>query len=156
MRPRTPEMLWALSRSLHRAGWPTLARLVKTANWAIHKCLLPAEAIVGEDIILEHYALGIVIHPQATIGDRCRIYHHVTLAAESPIGSGHRIVLGDGVTIGAHAIVIARPNRSLHIGDGSMLGAGSVLTRDIPPGEVWAGNPARKLRDVAGEHGGTN
>ncbi len=148
MRPRSPELLWAWSRSLHRAGWPRLARMVKTLNWAVHKCLLPAEATVGRDVTLEHYALGIVIHPQVVIGDRCRIYHHVTLASESPIGSGHKIFLGHGVTIGAHSIVVARGYSSLHIGDGSILGAGSVLTRDIPPGEVWAGNPARKLRDT--------
>ncbi len=141
-----PELLWALSRSLH-GKHPRLARAVKALNWFIYKCLLPAEAIVGQNIILEHYALGIVLHPQVTIGDDCRIYHHVTLAAESCIGSGHRVILGDRVTIGAHSIVIARSNSTLRIGDGSVLGAGSVLTRDIPPHEIWAGNPARKIKD---------
>jgi serine acetyltransferase len=149
MRPRTPEALWGLSRGLHRRGWKVAARAVKTLNWAVHKCLLPAEAEVGEGLVLEHYALGIVLHPQVTIGDGCRIYHHVTLAAESAIGSEHRIVLGRNVTIGAHSVVIARSNTTLTIGDGSVLGAGSVLTRDIPPGEVWAGNPARKIRDIS-------
>jgi len=148
VRPRTPEALWALSRHLHRRGWKFAARAVKTFNWALHKCLLPAEAEVGEGLVLEHYALGIVMHPQVTIGDGCRIYHHVTLAAESVIGSEHRIVLGRNVTVGAHSIIIARSNTSLSIGDGSVLGAGSVLTRDIPPHEVWAGNPARKIKDL--------
>lgn len=148
MRPRTPEQLWALSRALHQRGWPTLARLAKTGNWMLHKCLLPAEAYVGRGLILEHYALGVVIHPQATIGDGCRIYHHVTLAAETWIGSPHRIVLGDRVMVGAHIIVVARSNASLTIGDGVIIGAGSVVTKNGPAGEVWAGNPARKLRDV--------
>lgn len=146
MRPRTPELLWALSRSLHQRGWCFLARGVKTVNWFLHKCLLPAEAVVGEGVVLEHYALGIVLHPQVTIGKGCRIYHHVTLAAESPIGSEHRIIVGDGVTVGAHSVVVARANTTLCLGDGSTLGAGSVLTRDLPPGEIWAGNPARKIR----------
>ncbi|MBE2203390.1 MAG: serine acetyltransferase [Chthoniobacterales bacterium] len=128
-------------------GWPFAARLVKTLNWAIHKCLLPAEAIVGEGVILEHHALGIVMHPQVTIGDGSRIFHHVTLAAECCIGAEHRIVLGRDVTIGAHSIVIARTGHSLHIGDGSVLGAGSVLTHDIPSGQIWAGNPARFLKN---------
>lgn len=148
MRPRLPEALWRYSRALHRRGWPQAARLLKTLNWALNKCLLPAEAEVGEGVILEHYALGIVMHPQVTLGDRCRIYHHVTLASESPIGSGHRIILEEGVTIGAHSIVIGRGNKTLRIGEGSILGAGSVLTKDIPAGEVWAGNPARKIRDL--------
>ncbi len=148
MRPRTPEQLWALSRRLHRGGWLQLARLVKLANWMLHKCLLPAEAVVGENLLLEHYALGVVIHPQVTIGDSCRIFHHVTLAAESAIGSEHRIVLGNGVTIGAHSIVVARHDHSLHLGEGSVLGAGSVLLTNVPPFQVWAGNPAAKIKDI--------
>ena len=39
-------------------------------------------------------------------------------------------ITGKGVTIGEHAIV----------------GAGSVVAKDIPAGEIWAGNPAKKLR----------
>lgn len=147
MRPRTPEQIWALSRKLHAAGWTRLSRCLKMLNWLIHKCLLPAEAIVGKDVLLEHYALGVVMHPQVTIGDNCRIFHHVTFAAETAIGSEYRIVLGNNVTIGAHSIIVARKDASLHIGEGSFLGAGSVLLHDIPPYEVWAGNPARKIKD---------
>ena len=145
MRPRTPEQLWALSRYLYRRGYPTLARVVKMVNWLLHKCLLPFEAEVGKNVVLEHYALGIVLHPQVTIGDNCRIYHHVTLASESAIGSEHRIILGSNVTVGAHSIVVSRGNTSLHIGNGGTLGAGAVLLSDIPANEVWAGNPAHKI-----------
>jgi acetyltransferase-like isoleucine patch superfamily enzyme len=38
------------------------------------------------------------------------------------------------------------------IGEGAMIGAGSVVTKDVPAGELWAGNPARFMRKVnAGE-----
>ncbi len=148
MSQRLPERLWAISRSLHHNGHPQVARLLKTLNWAIHKCLLPPEAIVGKNVILEHHALGIVMHPQVTLGDDCRIYHHVTLAAECCIGSEHRIILGRNVCIGAHSIVVARAGQSLHMGDNSVLGAGAVLTKSIPPNEVWAGNPAKFVRTV--------
>jgi serine acetyltransferase len=126
-----------------------LARIIKTLNYYLHGCLLPFEADVGNYLILEHYALGVVIHPQVKIGNRCRIYHHVTLAAESSIGSNHFIIVEDDVTIGAHSIVVARPNKSLRIGRRSAIGAGSVVTRDVPPGEVWAGNPAKFLKKVS-------
>jgi len=152
MRPRTPERLWALSRSLHARGWVRAARMVKTFNYLAPRALLPAEAKVGNEIILEHYALGIVIHPNVVIGDRCRIYHHVTLASESVIGSPNCIIIGDDVTIGAHSIVIPRMNTTLTLGNRSILGAGSVLTKSIPPGEVWAGNPARKIGYERPEH----
>lgn len=146
-RLRTPEQLWVASRWLYARGFSRLARSIKFLNYLLHKTLLPMEAKVGADITLEHYGLGVVIHPQVEIGFGCRIYHHVTLAAESWIGSPHRIIIGDRVTIGAHSIVLARPNATLRIGDGSTIGAGSVVTKDVPAGEVWAGNPARKLRD---------
>ncbi len=148
MRLHSPELLWKWSRDLHRRGWKLPARIVKTLNFALHKCLLPAEAEVGDGVILEHYAMGIVMHPQVRIGNRCRVYHQVTLAGETWIGSPHFIMLEDDVTIGAHSIVVARPNQSLTIGCKSVLGAGSVLTKDIPPFEIWAGNPARKIGDV--------
>ena len=148
MRPKTPDRLWSLGRRLHRAGWPLLARGVKTLNYYLHGCLLPAEAEVGGGVILDHYALGVVMHPQVKIGNCCRIYHHVTLASESCIGSEHFIILEDGVTIGAHSIVIARSNKTLRVGKGSVIGAGSVLTKDVPAGEVWAGNPAKFIRST--------
>lgn len=145
MRLHTPELLWKWSRALHRRGCKRLARVVKTLNYVFHKCLLPAEAEVGCGVILEHYALGTVMHPQVRIGHGCRIYHHVTLAGETWIGSPHVITLEDEVTIGAHSIIVARPNTSLTIGRRSILGAGSVLTKDMPANEIWAGNPARKI-----------
>lgn len=148
MRPRTPEQLWRLSRRLHARGWSRAARCVKILNYFLHKTLLPVDAVVGHGIILEHYALGLVIHPQVEIGDDCRIYHHVTLASETWIGSPHKIIIGHRVTIGAHSIVVARSNETLRIGDGAVVGAGSVVTKDVPPGEVWVGNPARKLREA--------
>ena len=148
MKGQPHEQLWALSRRLHATGFVRLARAVKALNWMIYKCLLAAEAKVGPGVILEHYALGIVIHPQVEIGSNCRIYHHVTLASETWIGSPFKIRLGNDVTIGAHSIVVGRSNTDLTIGDGSFLGAGAVLTKSMPPGEVWAGNPAKKLRMV--------
>jgi serine acetyltransferase len=92
--------------------------------------------------------MGVVLHPQVKIGDRCRIYHHVTLASESCIGSEHFVILEDEVTIGAHSIVIARSNSTLRIGKGAIVGAGSVVTKDVPSEQVWAGNPARFLRET--------
>lgn len=51
--------------------------------------------------------------------------------------------IGNDVWIGNRAIVL----QGVSIGTGSVIGAGSVVTHDIPPYEIWAGNPARKIRD---------
>lgn len=48
------------------------------------------------------------------------------------------VVIGRRVFIGGHCIIL----KGVHIGDDAVIGAGSVVTRDIPSGEIWAGNPA--------------
>lgn len=49
--------------------------------------------------------------------------------------------IGNDVWIGTRCIVKA----GVSIGDGAILGMGSVLTKDVPPYEIWAGNPAKKI-----------
>jgi len=53
------------------------------------------------------------------------------------------IVLEDNVWIGANAVIL----KGVHIGTGSIIGAGAVVNRPVPPMEIWAGVPARKIRD---------
>jgi acetyltransferase-like isoleucine patch superfamily enzyme len=36
--------------------------------------------------------------------------------------------------------------KGVHIGDGAIIAAGSVVTKDVPPYEIWGGNPARFLK----------
>lgn len=52
------------------------------------------------------------------------------------------VLIGNDVWIGAHSIILP----GVTIGDGSIIGAGSVLTSDVPPYSIWVGNPARLLR----------
>ena len=58
------------------------------------------------------------------------------------------IRVGNDVWIGAGATIL----KGVHIGDGSVVGAGAVVTRDVGIREVWAGNPARKIRDRFAAH----
>lgn len=55
------------------------------------------------------------------------------------------IIIGDNVYIGDGVIILASCQK---IGSNSVIGAGSVVTEDVPKNEVWAGNPARFIRDI--------
>jgi len=48
----------------------------------------------------------------------------------------------EGASIGSSVTILCE----VTIGTGATVGAGSVVTKDIPPGEVWTGNPARFIR----------
>ncbi len=138
----SPELIWSWSRSLHACGFRRSARVVKTVNFLVFKCLLPAEAEVAGPVDLRHWALGTVIHPNVTFGRNVTIFHNVTIAGETWLGSPHRVRIGDGATLGVGCLIIPRVDRGLTIGEGAMIAAGAVVTRDVPPGHIAVGVPA--------------
>lgn len=54
------------------------------------------------------------------------------------------IFVCDNVFIGAHSIIL----KGVTIGEAAIVGAGSVVTKSIPPREIWAGNPAKFIRKI--------
>ena len=140
-----PAKLWWWSCLAHRRKLKIVGRLLKTVNFFMFKAILPPQAEIHPDIALEHYGMGIVIHPNVVIGRRVKIYHNVTLAAETWIGSPYKIVIGDDVVIGAGAIVIARSDTGLTIGNNARIGAGAVVTKDVPENATVVGSAARVI-----------
>jgi acetyltransferase-like isoleucine patch superfamily enzyme len=55
------------------------------------------------------------------------------------------ITIGDDVFIGANSIVL----KGVTIGDRAIIGAGSVIAKNIPADQIWAGNPAKFIRDIS-------
>jgi len=129
--------------------------------------------VVGEDVVVrppfwcdygDRIALGdrtfvnfncvMLDVAEITVGAACQIASGVQLVtAEHPIDPGPRragwesarpIVVGDNVWLCAGVIVCP----GVTIGDDSVIGAGSVVTRDIPPGVVAFGSPARVIREI--------
>lgn len=85
-----------------------------------------------------------------TIGDHCFIGHGVMFINDVHPPSGDSdnwkpTVVGDRVSIGSNATIMP-----VEIGEGAMVGAGAVVTKDVPPWTVVAGNPAVPIRKVDG------
>ena len=111
---------------------------------------------LGERSFVNFDAVMLDVAP-ITIGADCQLATRVQLlTATHPIDAASRatmwewgepIVLEDGVWLGGGVIVLP----GVTIGAGTVVGAGAVVTRDLPPGVVAVGNPARVLRAIGPE-----
>jgi len=128
---------------------------------------------IGDDVKIGTF---VEIQKGARVGNRCKISTHsficegVTLEDEVFIGHGVMFIndrfprattaegalqtdadwnciptiVKRGASIGSNATILC----GVEIGEGATVGAGSVVTRDVPPGAVVAGNPARVLQSA--------
>lgn len=104
------------------------------------------------DRVFVNYGCSISAHTMVRIGDGCLIgqysiimdcdYHSPEV--EGGHGDARPIVIEDGVWIGARAIIL----KGVRIGRGAVVAAGSVVTKDVPPGALVGGAPARLLRTL--------
>ncbi|MEA2226095.1 MAG: serine O-acetyltransferase [Solirubrobacteraceae bacterium] len=132
----SPEKLWLLSIALWARGHRRLATLVRNVNSALYHNSLPPGATVSPDIKFGHHSLGTVIHTNVVIGRRVKIWHNVTIAMRAGAKSPYRIIIEDDVNIGANSVVISPYRQDLRIGRGARIGAGAVVSRDVPPGST--------------------
>jgi serine O-acetyltransferase len=137
--------LWLLSMSLYQNGHPRLARLLKNVNSMMYHNSLPVEASVSPDIALGHHGFGTVLHPKVVIGPRVKIFQNVTMAVR-PTAGPHEIVIEEGVVIGANAVIMTPRHRGIRIGQGARVGAGAVVTHDVPAKTIAISAPV-ELRE---------
>jgi len=113
-----------------------------------------AQLTIGNNVGMSNSTL--VCMQQVTIGDDvfiggdCKIYdtdfHAVPVAARLQNAPPRTapVHISSKTFIGGHSIIL----KGITIGEGAVIGAGSVVTKDIPPYQIWAGNPAKYVADV--------
>jgi serine O-acetyltransferase len=95
-------------------------------------------ARIGEGILIDH-ATGVVVGETAVIGNDVSMLHGVTLGGTGKATGDRHPKVGNGVLLGAGAKILG----NIRIGDGSKVGAGSVVLSDVPPHVTVVGVPAR-------------
>lgn len=116
-------------------------------------CDFGAQISVGDHFV-GNFNLTILDEAPVTIGSHVYIgpnvgiytVHHALLADQRNEGimQSLPVVIGDNVWIGGNAVIL----RGVTIGEGAVIGAGSVVSRDIPPRVIAVGNPCRVLRPL--------
>jgi maltose O-acetyltransferase len=123
--------------------------------------MVPLELAVGASGLLEigestfvNYGTSIAALQSVRIGSHCSIgtyviimdndFHRLEPERRNELPDSKPIVIEDNVWLGGRAIVLG----GVTIGEGSVVGAGSVVTRDVPPRSVVTGVPAKIVRQL--------
>ena len=118
----------------------SIAFLINLLMKIILSCDIPYQLAIGKNTYFPHHALGVVIHKNVKIGNNCRILQGTTIGAKS--NSIKAPIIGNNVFVGANSTIIG----PITIGDNAIIGAGSVVVHNVPNNEVWAGNPAKRIK----------
>jgi serine O-acetyltransferase len=101
---------------------------------------LPYTVVVGRRVILEHFG-GMILVAQS-IGDDVTIRQNTTFGIARLEDRTGRPIIGNGVELGAGAVVLGR----VVVGDDAVVGANAVVVRSVPPLAVVGGVPSKLIR----------
>lgn len=110
--------------------------------WGGVNILCPNKTFIGEDVLFDtNFPEDIIIEEGVRLTAGVKIVTHFL---DSGMGNYKRgkVHIRKGAYLGMNVLVV----KPVTIGENAIVGAGSVVTKDIPDAEVWAGNPARFIR----------
>lgn len=132
--------LYKIENFLYRYKLTIIAVLIRIIIRVLFSCDIPYKCKIGKGTTFPHLGLGVLIHPNAQIGENCKILQGVSIGGKS----GHKKVpiIGNNVLIGAHALILG----PITIGDNSIVGAGAVVINDVRENTIVVGNPAKEIK----------
>ena len=113
---------------VHPTAWVAPGVVLASGVQVMAGAVIQPGAVIGRNVI---------INTRASVDHDCRIGDHVHIAPGSTLCG--TVTVGTGAMVGAGAVVI--PGRT--IGEGAMIAAGAAVSRDIDPGVIARGVPAR-------------
>jgi sugar O-acyltransferase (sialic acid O-acetyltransferase NeuD family) len=143
----SPRHFTARAQVVERLGLPEsrFATLIHPSAQIGAGCQIgPGSVLLAQVALTTDAILGahVLVMPQAVITHDDMIGDYTTITSGVRLGGG--VVVGEGAYLGSGSIV----RELVTVGAWSLIGMGAVVLRDVPPGEVWVGNPARHLRSV--------
>jgi len=127
-----------LAHAMWRHGWTIPARFLSHVSRFVTGIEIHPAAKLGPGLFIDH-GMGVVIGETAEVGANVTLLQGVTLGGTSLKREKRHPTLGNNVVVGAGAKIIG----AFKIGDGSRIGAGSVVVREVPTNSVVVGVPGR-------------
>ena len=131
-------VFYRFAHRLWNRGWTTTARFIMHLARFLTGIEIHPAARLGPGLFIDH-GMGVVIGETAEVGANVTLLQGVTLGGTCLKREKRHPTLGDNVVVGAGAKIIG----AFKIGDGSRIGAGSVVVREVPPNSVVVGVPGR-------------
>ena len=129
--------------ALWHSGRKDFALYLQSRSSQVFQVDINPAARIGKGIMLDH-ATGFVVGETAVIGDHVSILQDVTLGGTGKSEEDRHPKIGNGVLIGAGAIVLG----NIKVGDCARIGAGSVVVKEVPPRVTVAGVPAKIIGEA--------
>ena len=127
-----------LAHAMWRRGGTIPARFLSHVSRFVTGIEIHPAAKLGPGLFIDH-GMGVVIGETAEVGENVTLLQGVTLGGTSLKREKRHPTLGNNVVVGAGAKIIG----AFKIGDGSRIGAGSVVVREVPTNSVVVGVPGR-------------
>lgn len=122
------------------------AKIGKNCNICAY-VLIEDDVVIGDNVTVKSGVQlwnGIIVEDDVFIGPNVTFTNDIFPRSKNKNWKLQKTIIKRGASIGANATVLC----DITIGENAMIGAGSLVTKDIPDNELWYGNPAKFVKKI--------